>query len=75
MDFIIGADYNVASSNCPVPPARLAAGNSCALMVEFKPTVVGTPNGTLNESLSVHSFAVHRGETGFNNVNLIGRSQ
>jgi hypothetical protein len=75
VDYVIGSDYFVSGSNCPVPPAALASGGSCTLSIEFRPAVVGTPNGNLNESLSLHSHTVNTGQTGLNNVNLVGQSQ
>jgi len=75
VDFIIGTDYIVTNSNCPTPPATLASGGSCNLSIEFKPTVVGTPNGNLNQALSLHSLTLNTNRSGFSNVNLLGKSQ
>jgi len=73
MDFEAGADYHI-TSGCPPPPSTLASGYSCEVTVEFTPAVVGTPNGAINECLSIHSQSVPSGQTGLNDVNLLGVS-
>ena len=44
------ADFRVDASGCPSPPAKLAAGSSCPIVVTFAPSAVGLRSTTLNIS-------------------------
>lgn len=65
---LTGAGYSIvlAGTTCPVPPAQLAAGSSCVVVVGVKPTATGSYPGTLKlvNSAPTSPQTVNLGATG-----------
>ena len=67
-NFQINGDFELTSNSCPASPTPLAGGASCAVTIEFNPTIGGTRDGQLQvyDSAATSPQAVNLSGNGTN---------